>query len=36
MVDGRKEEEGCVRERESCLKFSVLLSEEREQLFGFK
>ena len=23
-------------ERESCLKFSVLLSEEREQLFGFK
>ena len=30
------EEDGNVRERESCLKFSVLLSEEREKLFGLK
>ena len=31
-----EEENGNVREREGCLKFSVLLSEEREKLFGLK
>ena len=35
-MENEEEENGNVREREGCLKFSVLLSEEREKLFGLK
>ena len=35
-MENEEEENGNVRERESCLKKVWGLSEEREKLFGFK